>query len=243
MITDAARLADALEATWPAASCDDLSAPGWRLRRGEGGGKRVSAASALTLGDVPDIEAAEAAMTAIGQDRLFMLRPGEDALDHALSARGYHLIDPVVIYVGDPAVLVDLKAPKGVHWVEARAPLALLNTIWDHGGIGPGRRAVMARCKGPSAMLMARTDAATAGVAFVGVDGDVAMIHAVEVRPQLRREGAGRALLAGAAQIALDNGATTLALAVTEANEGARALYEGARMTEATRYHYRLKPA
>jgi ribosomal protein S18 acetylase RimI-like enzyme len=61
------------------------------------------------------------------------------------------------------------------------------------------------------------------------------------VRPELRREGAGRALLAGAAQIALDHGAPTLALAVTEANEGARALYEGARMTEATRYHYRLK--
>ena len=241
MITDAARLADALEATWPAASVDDRSAPGWRLRRGDGGGKRVSAASALTPGDVPDIAAAEAAMTAMGQDRLFMLRPGEEALDHALSARGYEVIDPVVIYVGDPARLAALTLPKGVTWVEARAPLALMKDIWAHGGVGPGRRAVMARCKGPAAMLMARTDTATAGVAFVGVDGDVAMIHAVEVRPELRREGAGRALLAGAAQIAIDNGAPTLALAVTEANEGARALYEGARMTEAARYHYRLK--
>ena len=34
---------------------------------------------------------------------------------------------------------------------------------------------------------------------------------------------------------------TRVTLAVTEANEGARALYEGARMTEAARYHYRLK--
>lgn len=243
MITDPARLADALEATWPAAAVDDAAAPGWRLRRGDGGGKRVSAASALIFGDVPDIDAAEAAMTAMGQDRLFMLRPGEEALDHALSARGYDLIDPVVIYVGDPAVLAALKAPKGVRWVEARARLALLDDIWRGGGVGHGRRAVMARCTGPSAMLMARTDAATAGVAFVGVDGDVAMIHAVEVRPERRREGAGRALLAGAAQIALDHGATTLALAVTEANEGARALYEGARMAEAARYHYRLRPA
>ncbi len=84
-------------------------------------------------------------MTAMDQDRLFMLRPGEEALDHALSARGYDLIDPVVIYVGDPAVLVALKAPDGVNWVEARARLALLDGIWRAGGVGPGRRAVMAR--------------------------------------------------------------------------------------------------
>ena len=42
------------------------------------------------------------------------------------------------------------------------------------------------------------------------------------------------------ARIGLDHGAGVLALAVTEANAGARAMYEGAGMREAARYHYRI---
>jgi GNAT superfamily N-acetyltransferase len=240
MTPDPDRLLRALEATWPAAAVDEAAAPGWRLRHGAGGGKRVSAASAAIPGAVPDIAAAEAAMQANRQDRLFALREGEEALDAALAARGYEMVDPTVLYAGDPAALAALALPKGVTWVEVRAPLALLTDIWAAGGIDPARRAVMDRCAGPRATLMARTDAATAGCAFVGLDGDIAMIHAIEVRPDRRRQGAGAALLAGAAHIARDHGAAALALAVTEANAGARALYVRAGMVETGRYHYRL---
>jgi GNAT superfamily N-acetyltransferase len=237
-MTDPQDLLRALEATWPAASVDDAAAPGWRLRDGAGGGKRVSAASALTAS--PDIAVAEHAMRAQGSDPLFSLGPEDADIDAALATRGYDVVDPTVIYIGDAATLAVLPLSKGVNWVEVRASLALLTDIWRDGGIGPARRAVMDRCALPKATLMARTDASTAGCAFVAVDGPVAMVHAIEVRADRRRQGAGLALLAGAARIALDHGAPMLALAVTEANAGARRLYGHAGMAEVARYHYRL---
>ncbi|MGG7567432.1 GNAT family N-acetyltransferase [Rhodovulum sp. DZ06] len=240
MITDPTRLFEALDATWPAAETSEDLAPGWRLRRGAGGGKRVSCATALVSGATPDIVPAEAAMREWGQVPLFMVRPGEDRLDDLLAARGYDIIDRTVIYAADAGPLADAPLKKGVRAVTVRTRLALLHEIWAEGGIGPERVAVMERCAGPKATIMARTDAATAGVAHVAVDGDVAMLHAAEVRREARRFGAGTALLAGAARFALDNGAGTLALAVTEANAGARALYERAGMTVAAQYRYRI---
>jgi GNAT superfamily N-acetyltransferase len=67
------------------------------------------------------------------------------------------------------------------------------------------------------------------------------MIHAVEVRPSLRRRGAGRQILAAAAQWAAEQGADRLALAVTQANSAARALYASLGMQPVGEYHYRIK--
>ena len=239
-LPDAFRLFDALDATWPAAAFARDAAPGWLLRRGDGGGKRVSCATAAAPGDMPDIAAAEAGMRAWGQVPLFMLRPGEEALDAALDARGYAVVDPTVIYAAPAEAIAAAPLKKGIMWVEMRCRLALMDEIWDAGGIGPARRAVMARAQGPQAQIMARTDGATAGIAHLAVDGEVAMIHAAEIRAERRRQGAGTGLLAGAARVAADRGARWLALAVTEANAGARALYEGAGMQQAARYRYRI---
>lgn len=232
------RLFDALDATWPAAGFDDSAAPGWRLRRGGGGGKRVSAATALTPG--ASVDAAIAAMNAMDQTPLFMVRPGEEALDADLAARGHAVIDPVVMYVAEAGALTGLALRKGVRWVEVRGRLALLDEIWAEGGIGEARLAVMARCEGPRTTIMARTDEAVAGCAHVAVDGEIAMIHAAEIRTSRRREGGGKALVAGAARFALDHGARWLALAVTTGNAPARGLYEGAGMQVVTGYHYRI---
>ena len=78
----------ALDATWPAAEFHDLD--GWRLRRGAGGGKRVSAASGAGK-----VDHAVAAMATWGQPALFQLWPGDEALDDDLAARGYAIVDPV----------------------------------------------------------------------------------------------------------------------------------------------------
>jgi GNAT superfamily N-acetyltransferase len=67
------------------------------------------------------------------------------------------------------------------------------------------------------------------------------MIHAVEVRPALRRKGAARQMLNAAAHWAAEQGADRLALAVTEANAGARALYASLGMQPVGQYHYRIK--
>jgi ribosomal protein S18 acetylase RimI-like enzyme len=76
----------------------------------------------------------------------------------------------------------------------------------------------------------------------VGVHGRLAMLHAVAVRPEARRRGVGRALLAGAGRFGLDHGAPWTGLAVAAANAPARSLYEAAGMTEAATYLYRVAP-
>lgn len=226
-----------LEATWPAAEVIDCGP--FRLRRGAGGGQRVSAATALGPADGAQIAAAEAAMRDLGQVPLFMLRQGDEALDAALAARGYRINDPVV---GLAAPVAAVAAPVSgmaafAHW----PPLAITADLWADAGIGPGRLAVMQRVAGPKTAILARAADRPVGVAFVALHGDVAMLHAVEVRADARRAGSGRRLVQAAANWAQDAGARTLALVVTEANAAARALYAGCGFAPVTRYHYRIK--
>lgn len=223
----------ALDATWPAA--ETLTLGSFRLRRGAGGGKRVSAAS--LEGDLGDPGPAEAQMRAWGQVPLFVLW-GDSALDQALAARGYARIDPVVGYA---APVEAFQPPPRMtafsHW----PPMEIVREIWAEGHIGPERLAVMERVQGPKAAILARSDDRPSGAGFVAVHGQTAMIHAVEVRPQLRRRGAGRHILQAAAAFAAEHGATTLALAVTEGNSAARALYSSLGMRVVEHYHYRIQ--
>ncbi len=223
-------LAAALEATWPPAASRRLGP--WRLRDGAGGGKRVSAATAEGAWTPADIDAAEAAMP----DPLFMIRPEDAALDRALDDRGYARIDPVVAY----AAAVSGAAPLPVlrtfpHW----PPLQIALDLWAEGHIGPARIAVMQRAAGPKTAILARHADRATGVAFVAVHDRTAMLHALEVTSSHRRHGSGRTILAAAAIWARDNGADTLALVVTEANQPARALYASQGMQVVGQYHYR----
>lgn len=228
-----ARLLAALEATWPPAQV--VRQGGWVLRDGAGGGKRVSAASAVAPG--ADIAVAEDAMRAQGQRVLFRLGPDDEALDGTLAARGYRLLDPSLIYLARAAALA--RAPGPVRLFPLWPPLAIMRDIWPEGGIGPGRLAVMERAAGPKTAFLARVDDRAAGVGFCALAGNIAMLHAVEVLPPHRRKGLGALMLRGAAHWAAGAGAEWLALAVTKANGPARALYEANGMTIAAWYHYR----
>ncbi|GMG84328.1 GNAT family N-acetyltransferase [Paralimibaculum aggregatum] len=232
----AERLLAAIDATWPPAEI--RAADGWLLRRGAGGGKRVSAASAGRPGAVPEIDAAVAGLAAWGQGPLFRLSPGEEALDAALEARGLAVVDPTVVHVAPVVSLTDDR-DETARVIRASTPIALVEEIWAAGGIGPGRLAVMARAAGPRITLIARIGDRPVGVGFIACDGAVAMLHAVEVLAAARRRGAGEMLLRGAANWAAEQGAEVLALAVTEANAPARALYAKLGMGVAARYHYR----
>ena len=71
-----------IAATWPPA--ETVTRGPWTLRRGGGGGSRVSAA---TLdGPFADLDGADAVMRGWGQRPLVMIRPGDTALDAALSS-------------------------------------------------------------------------------------------------------------------------------------------------------------
>jgi GNAT superfamily N-acetyltransferase len=226
-------LAAVMEATWPPASRRTLGP--FTLRDGAGGGKRVSAASLDGPFTEPDLDTLEAAMV----EPLMLVRAGEDALDAALAARGWRIVDPVVAYAAPVAQMTaDLPGLTAfAHW----PPLEIARSIWAEGGIGPARIAVMDRVTGPKAALLGRIDDRSAGVAFVACHGTEAMVHALDVRDGHRRQGLGRNLLHAAANWAAKQAATRLSLVVTRQNAAARALYARLGMEVVGEYHYRMK--
>lgn len=243
---DPDRAFGALERTWPPARV--IAKAPWRVFDGQGGGKRVSAAVADA--PIPEeetdaaIDLAEQVQVSLGQPSLFMLHDGEEALDARLDARGYELIDPVRMLAINAAKLAahapttPLNGPPQV--VTCEMPLAIMAELWAEDGIGPHRLAVMARATQPH-YLMARMQDRLAGCAFLGIDGDVAIIHSLMVAPDHRRHGLGAALTILAARIAQEAGATWLALAVTRENAGACRLYEGLGFSDVAAYHYRIR--
>jgi len=224
------------EATWPPA--DRTPAGPWMLRNGAGGGKRVSAATAEGDWREEDLSAAETAMRMLGQDALFMIREGDGALDAALADRGYEVIDPVNLWVCPIDQLTDLRVPR-VTAFSIWEPLEIMRDIWASGGIGPERIAVMERAKGPKTGFLLRHNDKPSGVAFVAMHADTAMVHALEILPEHRRQGLGHWTMRAAAFWARDHGAQNLSVICTKANEGANGLYRALGMEIAGEYHYR----
>lgn len=225
-----------VDGTWPAAQYDRLGP--FLLRRGCGGGSRVSAASALGPATETEIGAAEDAMRAMGQKRIFSLYPGDEALDAQLAQRGYDILDPVNIYSCPVSHLTDQPVPRVTAFFIWH-PLAIMNEIWAQGGIGPERRAVMDRAQGPKTGLLLRHNDQPCGTAFVAIHNGVAMVHALEILPDHRRQGMGQWAMRAAAFWALDNGAQTFSVICTKANTGANGLYRALGMDIAGEYHYR----
>jgi ribosomal protein S18 acetylase RimI-like enzyme len=226
------------EATWPAAS---LRRSGdWIIRDGQGGGKRVSAATLAGDAATADIAAAEIAMQKLGQTPLFQIRKGEQVLDARLAEAGYQGIDPVNAYACTIDSLTRDRPPR-VTTFDIWEPMAIQLDIWKAGGIGRGRIAVMHRAACPKTALFGRHDNRPAATGFVAVHDGIAMIHALEVLERDRRAGMGRHLTRHAAHWAARYGAGHLAVLCTRANAGANALYASLGMTLVGQYHYRIK--
>lgn len=226
----------ALEATWPPTRWH--VAPGWRIGEGRGGGKRACAARAT--GPAPDIAAMEAAQARLGQPPLAMVLPGQEALDAALSAAGYAVIDPTVALAA-PAAALDAPLPRLTAFEVTWPPLRVQAELWAAGGIGPARLEVMTRAGPERLCLLGRAEDRPAGTAFLARHGRVAMVHALEVAPDMRRRGLARHLMIAASRWAAARGAAHLAVLVTRANAPALALYRGLGMAEVAGYHYRSR--
>jgi len=235
MSVAAARLFDVLDATWPAARI--WGQDGWMLRDGRGGGKRVSAATQWA--PVAEPQQAIDAMAKIGQAPLFMIRQGEVALDAQLAKDGFQIVDPVTLYLCEIDRLLDCPIPP-VTAFAVWEPLAIMIEIWVQGGIGPARRAVMARAKTKTA-IFARWKDRPAGVGFAALHDGVCMVHAVEVLPHQRRQGVAGWIMRKAAFWAKDHGASHISVLCTNANTAANAMYRGLGMQVAGQYHYRAK--
>ena len=169
-----------------------------------------------------------------------MIRHQDSALDRALEARGYDIVDPVTLYLSPIKALVhDLPLTAAMpSW----PPLAVQTELWNAAGIGSERQAIMSRAVAPKTSMLGRTGDVPCGTAFVAIDGDIAMLHALEVDEQARRKGVGRAIMQGCANWAQRKGATWMTLAVTRANAAADAIYLTLGMKEAGAYHYRRAP-
>jgi GNAT superfamily N-acetyltransferase len=207
------------------------------LRDGRGGGQRVSAATTTATPTCGDIEIAETGMAQFKQRALFMVRPEDAALDCWLASRNYEIVDPVVMYLCGADDLTHTLPP--VTAMPVWPPLAIQREIWWDGGICEARFAVMERVIGKKTAILGRLRDTPAATAFVALDGDIAMIHALEVRPDCRRAGLGRRMMQGAANWAAQVGAQWIALAVTRANAPANALYSALGMSQVASYHYR----
>jgi GNAT superfamily N-acetyltransferase len=227
---------EAMQETWPPAATTRLGP--WLLRCGNGGGKRVSAATLQGDFDESAIADAQAAMQRSGQRPLFQIGLADDLLDAALARRGYTVVDPVLIYAATLADLAAAAPPPMTtfpHW----PPLEIAVDLWAEGGIDAQRLAVIHRVQGAKSAILARASDRVAGVAFVAAHAGIAMLHALEVTPPLRRQGSARHILQAAAQWAGGVGATRLGLAVTRANAAACTLYASFGMRVVGQYHYR----
>lgn len=227
-----------VEGTWPAAGYQRVGP--WTIREGRGGGQRVSAASLEAPFEDGDIATAEQAMRALGQAPLFMIRPGDEALDRALEGRGYRIKDPVEVWVG-PAEQAARGHERSLAAIFADYPLAIMAEIWRAGGIGPGRLDVMARARGPKAYILGREGDRPAGVAFVALHGTAAMVHALEVRPAARRRGVALRMMQAAASWAISEGAERFAALSVVANTAVHPLWRRLGMEPVCGYHYRVR--
>ncbi|MBC6437725.1 MAG: GNAT family N-acetyltransferase [Rhodobacteraceae bacterium] len=232
----------AIAATWPAGRSYGFG--GWTINQTHGAGNRTSAATwegAKTGPDADGIDAAADEMRRLGQVPLFMLRgTAEVALDSRLEGLGYTKQDATVIYAHACAGIA--APPPPVTCFEVWPPLAVQAELWEQGGIGAARLAVMHRVAGAKTSLFGRIDDTPAGTAFVALHGPVAMLHALEVAEEHRRKGMARIMVAAAADWALRGGAKTLTLLTTRANLPAGQLYASLGFCAVGHYHYRIKP-
>ncbi len=237
-LPDAATLFAVSEATWPAAK---LTRNGqWTIRDGQAGGSRVSAATTEEPVGLADLARAETAMSALRQPLLFMVRNGQEALDEILANAGYRIKDPSILYAA-PAALIAAQPLPPVTGFDVWPPLQEQLEIWAEGGIGPARIAVMERAPHPKTSLVGRENNSPVSTAFVGISGDCAMIHALEISRFARRQGHARKLTRAAAFWAFERAVPYLTLITTTANLAANALYTSLGFQVVGHYHYRIK--
>jgi GNAT superfamily N-acetyltransferase len=229
----------AIDATWAAPRLH--RAGPFTLREGQGGGQRVSAATTDQPPTPEGIRGAADAMRALGQCPLFMVRGDQSALDTALAAAGYAIKDPVVVMEA-PIDTVAQDGPPPVSAFPIWPPLQIMREIWAEGGIGPARLAIMSGSCDPKTAILGRVKDRAAGCAFVAVHEGIAMMHAVEVAPALRRMGTARNMTLGAADWARRHGARRFAILTVQDNTAAQGVFASLGMVPVEHYHYRRDP-
>ena len=219
----------AIDQTWPAAKY--IENDNWLFREGRGGGKRVSAASALNAN--ASVEVALKQFNDFNKRPLFMLKDGDRAIDEALAKLDFAIIDPVDVM----AIGVD-NSDDDIEKFCHDAPTKIAKEIWAEGGIEKPRLDVMARAKCAKTYLQIDNGA----VAFAAIWNEIAMVHALEVQRSARRQGMGKRMMQIALTWAEGQGARELVVLTVKANKPAQQLYRNMGFRDVAHYHYRQAP-
>jgi len=198
-----------IEETWPATELTEVGP--WIIRTGLGGGSRVSATTArmsTTAGDVPF---AETEMIKRGQPCIFMIRDDEDALDAMLADAGYVVKDPVNLYSAPISAIASTRPPP-ITCFQVWPPLQAQIEIWATGGIDARRIAIMDRAACTKSTFLGRANDRPAGTVYAGISNGIAMLHALEVSAEDRKQGLGMNLTRAVAVWGHSQGASHLAL-------------------------------
>ncbi len=240
---DIAALDEVIAAAWRAPEVEELD--GWQLRHGYGlTGRANSAWPRRDDGRLPledKIARVEAFYRGRGLRPKVQLSPASEpeGLDDELAARGYERSADILIETAT------VQVPEhGSAWEVALAaePDELWLEIWlESRGFSPaGREHALKILRGSDGdTVFARAGEAAIGRAVVHAGWTA--VGSMVTRPEARRRGAARALLAALAGWACGHG-TQLCLNVEETNRPARALYESTGFGPAYAYWYRTLP-
>ncbi|MDB6177233.1 GNAT family N-acetyltransferase [Paracoccus sp. Z330] len=229
----------ACRATWPAQTVQEVG--GFRVGHGDGGGDRVNSALSFGAWTETDIRDVIEFQRSCGQTARFQVGDDQVDLRDRLIAMGFRPSRATVVLCAYIDGLTDLALPP-VTAFDLWPALAIQNDIWAAAGIAADRLAVMGRAAQPKTTILGRMDDRAAGTAFVAIAEGIAVLHALEVVPELRRKGLAGWMVRRAAFWAGDRGADTLALAVTRGNSAALACYAGLGFAETGGYSYFTRP-
>ena len=221
---------------WPA--YEQRAYDGWVLRYAGGVTKRAN--SVLALSDPADVGAAigvaETFYADRGQRCVFSMGPGTpEALDGELAARGYELVDPTLVMVGETA-----GEPAHEVRVEDRPWPGWLESWWSvDGRYGTGLEEAERICTGVPAWYAAVEEDGVALAVGRGVpQGDTLGIYCMATLPRARRRGLARSVLRA---LVRQSGTKSAYLVTTALNRTAHALYRSEGFEVAARYHYRVR--
>ena len=228
---------ETIDLTWPAE--EFLELPKWKLRKSIKGGKRVSAATAIGKSGISDIKFVENTLAEWCQDKLFMIKAGQNSLDEELQKRGYCIVDPTNIWSISSKSLSMQQIPP-VTAFSIFPPLAIQKELWMANGVDASKIAIMDRVKTPKTSIFGRINAKPASSAFAAVVNEIAMVHALIVDQKYQRQGMGKFVMQKVGAWAHQQGAESVVALCTKHNQSANNFYKILGMQVVGEYHYRL---
>jgi N-acetylglutamate synthase len=225
----------------------------WRLRAAAGFTRRAN--SALAIGD-PGLPLAEAIAEVVRWYRARGLpatvtvayppgQPDHSAVDRFLAGQGWPVRSAATVMTAaapEPAATPALAGEVNVD-VDPEPDQAWLALYRFRGQRPPpiSRRLLMSAPW--QAFGSVRGPGGTVAIGRVAAARGWAGLTAVEVHPQHRRRGLGRAITAALGAAAARHGVTGLYLQVENDNAAARALYRRAGFADHHQYHHRVGPS